>query len=148
MKKKKLAKFNDRLGTENIERVCFEKIRLELTQMYRIPVSDLEGWNLEVAIREAEYGAARELAFRLKNFIVHGEKRVDKFVTVPVSWWDHLKLTLNIWAKWRLQHEHLFFTNIAKSILFLKLRPKLRNIETLTTYMRYCPHVQIGRAHV
>lgn len=122
MKKKKLAKFNDCLGAENIERVCFEKMRLELTQMYRIPASDLNGWNLEVVERELEYGAAKELAFRLKNFIVHGEKKEEDWQEFPVTWFDHLKWHLNFKFK-------------------TKFKVRMSKIARQTTYMRYCPHV-------
>lgn len=126
---------------EEIERIVFEKIIVALTKRYHISVRDLNGWKLKAYQDEAVYGAGAELAFELKNFIVHGKKEVKETVDVPVTWIDHLKLDLNKWANKHLINNPFFFTNLAKAILTLKLEPKFKTIEKLTTYMRYCPHV-------
>lgn len=141
MAKKKNSPCISFLEQENIKRVCFEKIKLELTQRYRISAADLNGWNLKVHMAETDYGASYELAFNLSNFIIHGKKEIKKSIDVPVSWIDHLKLDINLWARDYLLKPKFFFTNIAKAITVLNLTPKFKKIETSIVYMRYCPHV-------
>jgi len=125
---------------KNIERVVFEKMMVNLTETCQISKHHLSGWKLDAHVLE-DYGMPRLLAFTLRNFMIHGSRNVLDHVVVPVSWLDHLKLDINLWAKKYLLQSHLFFTNIARAITSLKLTPKFREIHTKITEMRYCPHL-------
>lgn len=134
-------------GTMPFERHVFERERLGID--FRLSQKEMEtmkGWE----IQHFEEDMGRSIVWRVQTTMAHGDKTVLKEERVPITWKDHLKLRLNIWSKWRLSREHFFFTNIAKAIQALKLRPKFRTIPTSILIKNYCPHIAVGdnRPHV
>jgi len=136
--KKFLKKESCSVPLEIIERVCFEKIMLNLTQKYRISAGNLKGWNLKAHIEEVNYAAAHELAFSLSNFIIHGKKEIKGVFYPPANWWEAFKNEVVYSNKrWYKKYPKVYYY-IAK----LFGRVKTISIDTSTVYMRYCPHVR------
>lgn len=133
--------------TMTFERHVFERERMGIDfHLSQREMETMKGW--EVARFEADMG--RSIVWRVQTMMAHGDKTVLKEERVPVTWKDHLKFRLNVWSKWRLSREHFFFTNIAKAVQALKLRPKFRTIPTSIVIKNYCPHITVGdnRPHV
>jgi hypothetical protein len=132
--------------TIHFDRHKFDKERIAFN--IAIPERDLlirDRWEIETY----QDHVINALVYQLKAFIAHGRKEIKKSTDVPVTWWDHLKLTINIWTRKHLLSEKLFFTNIAKAIMILNLTPKFKQISTYVEIKKYCPHVgRDDRYHV
>lgn len=117
------------------ERVVFHKEQVGFST--RVSRKDgLQGWMFD----KYEEQAINELVYRVTNFMAYGYKEALEDADVPVTWVDHLKLDINVWATKYLRTPHFFFTNIAKAINQLRLKPRFRKIVTKTNIKNYCPH--------
>lgn len=131
----------NQFGTTTFEKHVFERERLGID--YRLSKRDMEamkGW--EMSRFEADMG--RSIVWRVQTMMAHGDRTITATEDVPVTWWDHLKDDINLWALDHLKHTSFFFTNIAKAIICLCITPKTRTIEKSILVKRYCPHIAVG----
>jgi len=133
--------------TMPFERYTFENERISFTMaLSKSDFERMKGW--EFQRYEAEMGS--QMVYRLSRLMAHGDKEVKSSEDVPVSWWDHLKLDINLWARHYIIEPHFFFTNIARAITRLRITPKFRKIKTSVLIKNFCPHFDVGdnRPHI
>jgi len=132
-----MAKTN-KFDTLPYERYRFEKERMAFTSsLSRRQMEEMRGWELH----KYESDLGEQMVYTLTRMMAHGDRTVTATEDVPVTWWDHLKLDINLWAVNYLKHHHFFFTNIARAIAYLPIVPKFRKIEKSILIKRFCPHV-------
>jgi hypothetical protein len=138
---------NKLFETMPLERYLFEKERFGID--FRLSKRDKEamkGWELE----RFEDDFSRSVVWRVTTLMAHGDRTVTATEDVPITWWDHVKYDINMWALDYLKRPRFFFTNIAKAIAYLPITPKFRRIESSILVKRFCPHVGVGdnRPHI
>lgn len=136
------------------EKIPYQTYRFEKELMGiegRIPRRILEDYK-GIKLESYYDSYCQDLVVRLSQKVAFGDKMLKEEIGVPKTWWDHLKFDLNSWAwRWLVDKDHLFFTNIAKVIIALKLTPRFRTIPVVTQTLRnYCPHISNGdnRPHI
>lgn len=135
------------LDTLPYERFKFDKEQLGLAfHLTKKQYEQMKGWEIE----QYETDMGRDVVYRVTRLMAHGDRTITATEDVPVTWWDHIKYDINMWALDYLKHPHFFFTNIAKAIAYLPITPKLRRIEKSILVRRFCPHVGVGdnRPHI
>jgi len=120
------------------ERFKFDKEQLGISfRLTKKQFEEMKGWEIERYETDMGY----EIVWRVTRLMAHGDRTITATEDVPVSWWDHLKLDINLWARNYLLNQHFFFTNIARAIAYLPIIPKFRQIEKSILVKRFCPHV-------
>jgi hypothetical protein len=131
-----------------IEQHRFEKELFGIEQrISRRVLEDMPGWQLESYIDDF----CQDLVIRATTKMPHGDKEVKESFQFPLTWWDHLKHTINNWAWGHTIGQHLFFNNIAKAIIALKITPRYKSTPVFTQVIKnYCPHLAGGdnRPHI
>jgi hypothetical protein len=130
-----------------VEHYIFERERFTFSMaLSKEQFESMKGWELNKY--EADFG--RQMVYRLTMLMAHGDRTVTATEDVPITWWDHLKLDVNLWALNYIRKPHLFFTNIARAIVHLSITPKFRRIESSILVKRFCPHVGVSddRSHI
>ena len=85
------------------ERFKFDKEQLGIAYMMtRQQLAKMKGWEIE----QYETDRGREIVMRVTTLMAHGDRTVTATEDVPITWWDHLKLDVNLWARNYLLNPH------------------------------------------
>ncbi len=124
------------------ERKVFEREKMGIEgRISRRLLEKLPNWEVETYIDDF----CRDLVIRATTSMLHGDREVKTEFQFPKTWWDHLKHAVNNWAWSHTIGQHLFFNNVAKAIIALKITPCYKNTPVMTHVVKnYCPHLGVG----